>query len=305
MADFRRLPTLTQLRHLLSLEEHRHFGRAAAACFVTQSTLSASIKELEVTLGQQIMERGKRRVLPTPIGEAVIARARNIINDTEDLVDLVKADRLGLSGPLRLGVIPTISPFLLPRVLPELRKTYPDLRLYLEEAQTASLIRLLRQGDLDLILMAFPYDCIGLHVWEFALDSLWVVLPEGHPLTKLERVQTSDVVGEELMLLRDGHCLRDHVLSSFSNQDVKTISYATSLSTLVQMVANGLGITLLPKMALDGGLLAGTRLQSRPLDGSGGERRIGICWRPSSPRASDFRILGGFFRDELATPIPI
>jgi LysR family transcriptional regulator, hydrogen peroxide-inducible genes activator len=305
MTAFRRLPTLTQLRHLIAVNEHGHFGRAAQACFITQSSLSASIRELEITLGETLIERTRRTVMMTPLGLETVSRAKKVVRDVEDIADLVSAAGAPLSGSLHLGVIPTIAPFLLPRVLPTLRRAYPDLKLYLSEKQSAPLIDDLAAGKLDLLLIAFPYPCEKLKTLVFADDPFWIATPKGHlPISK-ERLTGQDIEAETLLLLGEGHCLRDHALSACGlaklHQDAEF--QATSLQTLVQMVEGGLGVTLLPKMAIDAGIARSTGIQLRPIDGKTLGRHIGIAWRPSSPREDEFKLLAGFFRDELATPL--
>jgi LysR family hydrogen peroxide-inducible transcriptional activator len=305
MTTYRPLPTLTQLRHLVAVADHGHFGRAAEACFVTQSSLSASIKELETTLGRVLIERTRRSVLVTPLGDDVVARARKVVTDVGDIVDLVAASGEVLSGPLRLGVIPTIAPFLLPRVMMAVRKAHPGLKLYLREEQTARLIQGLGGGDLDLVLLAFPYPLENLETLAFADDPFWVAFPKGHRCADRERVSMADLKGEELMLLGEGHCLRDHALAVGGGKGMTAGEFqASSLQTLVQMVDNGLGLTLLPKMAIDAGITRGTGVQVRPLEGKVISRQIGFAWRAASSRKPDFARLGEFFRDELATPLP-
>ncbi len=305
MLEFRRLPTLTQLRHLIAVDEHRHFGRAAAACFVTQSSFSASIKELESTLGKVLIERTRRSVQVTPLGAAVVERARRVLVDVAELADLVSASGAPLSGDLRLGVIQTISPFLLPRVLPDLRRAYPDLKLYLREERSAELVERLGGGELDLALLAFPYPTGKLETRVFADDPFWAALPRGHQGVRRERLTPADLADERL-LLEEGNCLRDHAMDACGLAgDGGTPEFqGSSLHTLVQMTANGLGVTLLPKMAIDAGITKGTRLQLRPLEGKGTSRRIGFAWRKSSPRTEEFDVLAAFFQAELATPLP-
>jgi len=301
----KRLPSLTQLRHLVAVAEHHHFGRAAEACFVTQSSLSASIKELETGLGKILIERTRRSVMVTPLGQDVVARARNLLRGAEDIVDLVGAADTPLSGLLRLGTIPTIGPFVLPRVLGDIRKAHPALKLYLREDTSARLIDSLGKGDLDLIMIAFPYDVGGLETLVFADDPFWVAFSQGKDYAAKERLTGADLAAEEMILLEEGHCLRDHALDAGGGKRRPLLADfgATSLMTLVQMVENGLGITILPKMAIDAGLVRGTAIQVRPYEGSRGARKIGFAWRPSSPRAKEFRLLSDFFRDELATPL--
>ncbi len=305
MPSFKRLPTLTQLRHLLAVAEHGHFGHAAQACFITQSSLSASIKELETTLGQILVERTRRMVMMTPLGEATVDRARGVLRDVEEITDLVHAAGSPLSGSLRLGVIPTIAPFLLPRVLPALRQAYPELKLYLSEKQSTLLLDDLSGGLLDILLFAFPYPTEGLKTHLFANDPFWIACPKGHRFADKERLTGKEIEGEKLLLLGEGHCLRDHALSACGMEgDHRAAEFqGTSLQTLVQMVDNGLGLTLLPKMAVDAGIARSTGVQLRPMDGDALGRHIGFVWRPSSPREEEFRLLANFFRDELATPL--
>lgn len=306
MRETRHLPTLKQLRHLVALVEHAHFGRAAEACFITQSSLSASLRELETLLGSRLVERTRRSVIVTPLGRDVAARARALLVGAREIVDLVAAAATPLSGLLRLGVIPTIGPFLLPRVLPPLRWAYPDLRLYLKEDTSARLIEALRQGELDLVLLAFPYSIPGLDSHVFAEDPFWLAFPRGHDLATRERIPAIALRDQPLMLLEEGHCLRDQALAACAATDGMAASefQGSSLPTLVQMADNGLGLTLLPKMAIDAGLLRGTRLDVRPLDGPGTVRRIGLAWRRAAARTGEFILLAGFFESELATPLP-
>lgn len=300
------LPTLKQLRHLVALADHGHFGRAAEACLITQSSLSASLKELETLLGRRLVERTRRSVIVTPLGREVVERARALLVEAQEIVDLVAAAEAPLSGLLRLGVIPTIGPFLLPRVLPPLRRAYPDLRLYLKEDTSARLVDALRQGELDVILLAFPYPIPGLDSHVFAEDSFWLVFPRGHALAARERIPVGALRDQPLMLLEEGHCLRDQALAACQAGRGEAVSefQGSSLPTLVQMADNGLGLTLLPKMAIDAGLTRGTGLDVRPLDGPGTVRRIGLAWRKAAARADEFGLLAGFLESELATPLP-
>ena len=305
MATYKRLPTLTQLRHLIAVSQHRHFGKAAAACFITQSSLSISIKELESNLEAMLVERTRRSVLMTPLGEEVVSRALKVITDVEDITDLTRAEGAPLSGVIRLGVIPTIAPFLLPRTLPKIRRSFPELKLYLREARSADLVHQLTTGELDLLILAFPYPATGLETLLFADDPFWVAYPKGHPNTKAERVSASMLRDESLLLLEDGNCLRDHALGAcqLSPGSANVDFQATSLHTLIQMVDNALGVTLLPKMAIDGGIAKSTKTVLRPLDGRETSRQIGMVWRPTSARKKDFTLLAESFRDELATPL--
>ncbi|CAA7625097.1 hydrogen peroxide-inducible genes activator [Magnetospirillum sp. UT-4] len=291
------LPTLRQLRYLVALSEHRHFGRAAEACLATQSTLSAGLQELETLLGVVLVERTKRKVMLTPLGEEVVERACAVLRGAEDIADLAAASGAPLSGPLRLGVIPTIAPYLLPGVLPELRRTYPALRLYLREDQTARCLERLGTGDLDMALLALPYPMPGLETVEVGEDPFVFACPPGHPLAARDSISGADLADADLLLLEEGHCLREHALAACSLPGPSRGEgiLATSLPTLVQMVANGLGVTLLPGMAVATNILAGTGVVTRTL-ADGGSRTIGCAWRPSSPRKAEFRVLADFLR---------
>lgn len=303
MAILKRLPTLIQLRHLVAIADHGHFNAAAEATLVTQSTVSASIKELETLLGATLLERTKRTVRLTALGEEFTSRARTILRDAGDLVDLAEAAGEPLTGALRLGVIPTISPFLLPRVLPAVRLAFPELKLYLREDKSANLIESLTGGDLDLLVLAFPFPTPQLETHIFAEDPFWLAFPRGHSLGQKERISARDLKKANLLLLEEGNCLRDHILAAGASVSASNYE-ATSLHTMIQMADNGLGLTILPKMAIDAGLVRGTRLEVRPLEGRHASRTIGFAWRKSSPRAADFALLSDFFRDELATPLP-
>lgn len=289
------LPTLRQLRYLVALSEHLHFGRAAEACLATQSTLSAGLQELETLLGVTLVERTRRKVMLTPLGEQVVARAREVLRGAEDITDLAQASRGVLTGTVRLGVIPTIGPYLLPKALPALREAHPRLRLVLREDQTARLLDRLAAGELDVALIALPYDTPDLETLALGDDPFVVACPPGHPLARRDRVASSDLETAELLLLEEGHCLREHALDAchLPGPSRGEGVLATSLPTLVQMVANGLGVTLLPVMAVEAGILAGTGLVTRPL-ADPASRGIGLAWRSSSPRKEEFRALGEF-----------
>ncbi len=287
------LPTLRQLRYLVALAEHRHFGRAAEACLATQSTLSAGLQELESLLGVTLVERTKRKVLMTPLGHEVAARARDLLRGAEDIADLARAHGKPLTGSLRLGVIPTIAPFLLPRVLPGLRRLYPDLKLALREDLTARLLERLVNGDLDAAVLALPYEAAEVEMEALFTDPFVLACPSGHPLAAQETVSSADLAHTDLLLLEEGHCLRDHALAACSLPAPRRGEgiLGTSLGTLVQMVASGMGVTLLPRLAVEAGVLIGTDLVTRPLSG-GGARRLGLAWRKSSARKDEFRLLG-------------
>jgi LysR family hydrogen peroxide-inducible transcriptional activator len=292
------LPSFRHLRHLAAVAEYGHFGRAAVACHVTQSTLSASIKELESVLEGTLVDRTKRQVVLTPLGLETVQRARVIIDAVEELARNARATREPLSGTVRMGVIPTVGPFLLPRVLPGLRRAYDRLKLYLTEDLTARLLDALHQGKLDVVLLALPYECGAVETVILFEDPFVVAMRPAHHLAKRERVEPESLWSEDLLLLKEGHCLREHMLSvcHFAERKRTEGFEGTSLLTLVQMVENGLGTTLLPTLAVEAGLLHGTSLVTRPLLADERARRIGLVWRSGTQRRNEFRLLA----DELA-----
>ncbi|MCY3687811.1 MAG: hydrogen peroxide-inducible genes activator [Gammaproteobacteria bacterium] len=290
------IPSLRQLKYLVSVAEHRHFSKAAEACFVTQSTLSTAIRELEQQLGVVIFERNRKSVLITPVGEKLLDQARAILGEVEDFVSLARAEKGSLSGEIRLGVIPTIGPFLLPRMLGELRQAYGKLRLYLKEEISSRLAVMLKQGKLDVLVLAFPYPLRDMETVTLFEDEFLLCMPSGHALEKQQSVRQKQLRGESLLLLEEGHCLRDHALEACELQSAETnlVYQGTSLHTLVQMVAGGLGLTLLPAMAVAGDVLGDTGLPLRRFSSEKVSRRIGMAWRKSDPRRDEYRILAEF-----------
>ena len=288
------LPSFRQLEHLVLLADHGHFGHAAKNGHVTQSTLSASIKELENVLQASLVDRTKRRVALTPLGLEIVERARRILNEGKDLVEAARAGSEPLSGTLRMGVIATVGPFLLPEVLPRLRRAYPALKLYLVEDLTARLVDELRAGRLDIVLLALPHeDGRDLETRGLFQDSFKFAVPKGHALAAGKSVDIEQVNPEELLLLKEGHCLREHALAACRLADQRKVGpvEATSLHTLVQMVDNGLGITLLPQLAIDGGILEGTAIEVLPTTGQPPSREIGLVWRRGTGRQREFELL--------------
>jgi LysR family hydrogen peroxide-inducible transcriptional activator len=255
--------------------------------------LSASIKELENILQASLVDRTKRRVVLTPLGHEIVERARRILRDGEDLVEAARAESEPLSGTLRMGVVPTIGPFLLPDILPRLRRAYPALRLYLVEDLTARLVEELHAGRLDIVLLALPYDCGNVEVRTLFQDAFQVALPHGHPLAGGKTVDLEQLRHTGLLLLKEGHRLRDQALAVCRLADRKEIEpvEATSLHTLVQMVDNGFGATLLPQLAIDGGILSGTTLAVLPTAGEQPSRTIGLIWRRGTRRQREFDLL--------------
>lgn len=301
------LPTLRQLRYLVAVAERRHFGQAAEICLVSQSTLSAGIQELEDLLGARLFERSRRSVVPTPLGKEIAARAQALLQEAEDLVDVARAAHDPMTGPLQLGVIPTIGPFLVPRAMPVLRAAFPALQLYLREEQTARLVARLHAGELDAAILALPYPLEGLEEQDIAQDRFWLVCPRDHRLAARTVVKPSDIAMEDLLLLEDGHCLRDHALAACELEGARRNAtfQGTSLQTLVQMVANGLGVTLLPQIALDAGILRGLDLAIVRLDGQTPFRRIGLVWRRTSGRKETFRRLADRLSIELSDGVSV
>jgi len=286
------LPTLRQLRFLVAVVDKCHFGKAAEACLIGQSTLSAGIKELEQILGVQLIERTKRSVVPTAIGRDLAERARALLGIAEELSNAALGARDPLSGPMHLGMIPTVGPFILPRIMTPLREAMPKMRFYLREEQTLALLSRLQDGDLDAALIALPFtgdfDSI-----EITKDSFWVVYSKSHHFSGRDNIHPSDMATEDLLLLEDGHCLRDHALAACSLEAARRNKafQGTSLHTLVQMVASGLGITLLPQMAVEAGLLRGLDVGCSPLSGDQNFRRIGLAFRATSGRRAAFQHL--------------
>ena len=294
------LPTLRQLQYLKLLAHHGSFSRAAEAAHVTQPTLSAGVQELEKILGAVMVDRSRSGVILTAAGAEVAARAGAILAQAEDLVLEAQGAGQPLTGRFRLGVIPTIAPFLLPPALPVLRSRYPKLKLFLREDLTHRLIADLRSGALDAALIALPYDMTGLAWAHVEDDELMAALPADHPLSRAARVAPEDMEGEDVILLEDGHCLRDHVLSACglggAGRHARDEGFAaTSLATLAQMVGSGLGVSFLPAMAVEAGLAKASRVTVRSLSVDHASREIVVAWRAGSTRAAEGRLLAEVF----------
>jgi LysR family hydrogen peroxide-inducible transcriptional activator len=288
------LPTLKQLQYLVALKEHGHFGRAAEASFVTQSTLSAGLRELELLIGVTLVERTRRVVRFTPLGDQIVAKARKVLREAEELGDLARAAGKPLSGEMRLSVIPTIAPFLLPRVLPRLRRDYPELKLYLREEPSAAACDSLQSGRADCVLLALPYACGDVVTEPLFADRLFVAFPDSDENAAAKAaIRPAEIDEARLLLLEDGHCLKDHALAACNRPELRAEAtmLGTSLHTVVQMVDNGLGLTILPELAIRGGILEHTGITARPLDAERAERTVALAWRPASPRERDFRLL--------------
>jgi len=295
------LPTLRQLEFLCAVADQGSFSKAAESCHVTQPTLSAAIKEVEGMLGVQLIEREARGASLTQAGDAAVERARTILSDTADLVSAARQAGAPLTGPFRLGAIPTIAPFLLPRTLKALRKAHTGLKLYLREDQTERLLDGLKSRSLDAALIALPWEAAGIETMDLGDDEFMLVAPRGHDLIERDTLKSTDLADEDVLLLEDGHCLRDHALSICrlpSKRGGADVT-ATSLPTLVHMVAGGLGVSLLPKLAIDAGVTSGADVELRAFETPMIGRRIGIAWRTGSPRASEAQMIGEIVRGAL------
>jgi LysR family transcriptional regulator, hydrogen peroxide-inducible genes activator len=277
---------LKDLRYLVAVADLRHFGRAAARCFVSQPTLSAQLKKLEQSLGVQLIERAPNNVSLTAAGEEVAARARRILEASDAVVTLARSQRDPLGGRLRLALLPTIGPYLLPQVAPLIRRKLPRLQLQLYEYQTAPMLEKVHAGELDLGLLALPVELDGLESRELYREAFLVALPERHPLTTHNALRAADLKGETLLLLEEGHCLRDQALEVCSRAGIREEQdfRATSLETLRQMVAAGAGVTLLPELAARGAYRSARGVVLRPFAKPVPVRHIGAVWRKSTAR---------------------
>jgi LysR family hydrogen peroxide-inducible transcriptional activator len=290
---------LKDLRYLVAVADQRHFGRAAARCFVSQPTLSAQLKKLEDGLGVQLIERAPNNVCLTEAGEAIVARARRILEASDEMVTLARSQRDPLAGRLRVALLPTIGPYLLPRVAPAVRKALPRLELRLYEYQTAAMLAKLHAGEIDVGILALPVEVDGLESRELYREAFMVALPEHHPLAARARVRLADLKGEQLLLLEEGHCLRDQALEVCSRVGVTDQQdfRATSLETLRQMVATGAGVTLLPELAGRGAYRNARGVVLRPFARPAPERHIGALWRKSSARRAAIDALCELIRE--------
>ena len=299
------LPSLKQLQYLVALRRYGHFGKAADACFVTQSTLSAGLRELEALLDVTLVERTRRLVRFTALGERVADKAIRVLREAEELAEMARAEGQPLHGELRMGVIPTIAPFLLPAMLPRLRSEWPELKLYLREETSTAACEALHRGQLDCVLLALPFNCGEVDAALLFDDPLFVAFPPGEAPAK-RSVEAATIDENRLLLLEDGHCLKDHALSACNRPEIRANAsmMGTSLHTLVQMVDNGLGLTFVPGMAIETGILRGTEVEAKRLDSDHGFRRVALIWRRSSPRESEFQLLATTLRRIARDLIP-
>lgn len=299
------LPTVKQLQYLVALRRIGHFGKAADACFVTQSTLSAGLRELETLLGITLVERTRRVVRFTPLGEKIADKAVKVLRETEELAEMARAQGRPLHGELRMGVIPTIAPFLLPTMLPRLRDQWAQLKLYLREETSSAACEALHRGQLDCVLLALPFACGEVDSALLFDDPLFIAYPHGEA-PGARSIAAAEIDENRLLLLEDGHCLKDHALSACNRPELRAHAamMGTSLHTLVQMVDNGLGLTFVPGMAIEAGILSGTGVDARPLRSEHPYRRIALIWRRSSPREHEFQMLAATLRRIAADLIP-
>jgi LysR family hydrogen peroxide-inducible transcriptional activator len=281
--------SLRQLAYLVALSETLNFTRAAERCFVTQSTLSAGIRELEHALDVVLFERDRQRVMPTPMGRELAERARGLLGEAADLVGVAQSAARPLEGTVTLGAIPTIAPFLLPGLLRRMRRELPDLVTLLREDQTAALLQAVEDGAIDFALIALPMEVGRLRVYPLFAEELWLIAAEGDPMARRASVKVAEIDMARLTLLADGHCLREHALQACrrghrGRQRSASLIEANSLPTLVQMIEAGLGVSLLPEMAVKAGLLDGTRVVARPLAAPAPKRQVVLVARPTSAR---------------------
>ncbi|HLW23355.1 MAG TPA: LysR substrate-binding domain-containing protein [Steroidobacteraceae bacterium] len=279
---------LKDLKYLVALADTGHFGRAAERTFVSQPTLSAQLKKLEDYLGVKLVERQPKNVQLTEVGRQIVVRARRMLIEEEEIVELARSNTDPLSGRLKLALIPTIGPYLLPRVMPRIRKTLPHLALMLYEHQTEPLLKRLRDGEIDVGILALPAALDGLDSRSLYSEAFMVALPNHHPLGQKSSIKVPDLKGQTLLLLEDGHCLRDQALEVCSRVDVREAEdfRATSLETLRQMVIAGLGLTLMPELAVESPFGSQRGLVVREFAKPAPARTVGAVWRKSSTRTA-------------------
>ncbi|MDP2112415.1 MAG: LysR substrate-binding domain-containing protein [Thiobacillus sp.] len=293
--------TLQELKYLVALADHGHFGRAAEACFITQSTLSTQIRKLEDFLGVTLFDRSLKRVTPTPIGQEILQAARSIVEESERIRELARHSQDPMARTIHLGVIPTLGPYYLPHALTLVHKKHPDLRLLLREEMTPQILEHLANGKLDAGLLALPVNDDSLRVEPLFYEPFLAALPAGHPLAKRDTLKVSDIINEKLLLLDEGHCLRDQALDvcgsgSRGREEVR----ATSLETLRQMVAMGLGLTLLPALAVDAGPRVSKKaVEIRPFKSPPPGRTIALVWRRRAPFPETFEQLAQTLKNAL------
>ena len=290
-------PTVKQLRYFTRLEKLGHFGKAADACFISQSAFSTAIQELESILGTQLVDRTNKKITITRIGKEIAAQARLILMDIDGLMQIANESNEPLSGNLRLGIIPTIAPFLLPKILPLLRAEYPKLKLYLQEDTTQRIYEELMTGELDVLIIAMPFALRNVESMVLFKDPFMLAYRKGSKFIKAKQYLITQLKPESILLLEDAHCMRGHALSACKIRNLNMVSRfdASSLLTLIEMVDVDIGITFLPEMAKNFPMLLNTNIETRPL-GVGSHREVGIVWRKGSAKVKEFRMLGKFIK---------
>ena len=290
--------TLRQLEFALAVAKHRHFKRAAEECNISQSALSLGIAELEKQLDTQIFERNNKQVLITPIGEEILIRAQRVFSEINDLTTRAQSHQTPLAYPMTVGMIPTIAPYLLPKVLPELKAQYPNFRMTVVEQQTERLLEQVRYGHIDTAIIALPYAVEGLHTFEFWQEDFFAIFPNDNPLVNLKTISSDQLGKANLMLLGEGHCLTDQALTvcSFDRDEFKSNFSDASLNTLIQMALAGMGTTLIPEMALNQVHRQNNEVATIPLTEQGPHRRIAFVTRLNYARVDDVNLLGNIFK---------
>ncbi|HET7314566.1 MAG TPA: LysR substrate-binding domain-containing protein [Salinisphaera sp.] len=280
--------TLTELRYLIALDKERHFGRAAKRAFVSQPTLSVAVKKLEGELGVTVFERNRGEARVTPIGRRIIEQAYRVLGEVSALEAVAEQGRDELKGPLRLGAIYTVGPYLLPHLIPRLREASPDMPLIIEENLTGNLTQQLRNNELDAVIVAMPYEVPGVATWPIYNESFVVVMPQNHAWAERETIEPDDLADDNLLLLGPGHCFRDQVLQLCAecreSEEANRTRSGSSLETIRHMVASGLGVTVLPRSSIPNLSAESRLLETRPFAGEPPQRQIGIAWRRSFPR---------------------
>ncbi len=293
--------TLRQLEFALAVAKHRHFKRAAEECNISQSALSLGIAELEKQLDTQIFERNNKQVLITPIGEEILVRAQRVFSEINDLTTRAQSHQTPLAYPMTVGMIPTIAPYLLPKVLPELKAQYSNFRMTVVEQQTERLLEQVRYGHIDTAIIALPYPVDGLHTFEFWQEDFFAVFPSDDSLADLKTISSDQLSTANLMLLGEGHCLTDQALNvcSFDRDEFKSNFSDASLNTLIQMALAGMGTTLIPEMALQQVRRQNNDVATIPLTEKGPHRRIAFVTRLNYARVDDVNLLATIFKKAL------
>lgn len=295
---------LRDLRYLVAVAEHRHFGRAAESCFVSQPTLSTQIRKLEDELGVTLIERTNRQVMLTPVGDRIVKQAQRVLREVNQMVHIAEEHKDPYGGEFRLGIIPTVAPYLLPKILGPIKKAFPKLKIHLTEAQTAVISRMLREGDLDAVILALPIDEDNLHQVKLYTEPFYFAASRHHPKASQKSVELDDLEDEQVLLLEDGHCLRDQALEICSSHNAveNTNFRATSIETLRQMVAANVGITLMPELAITS---RGGAVRYLPFRKDQPHRDIGLCWRASTTRAELLDELAGVLERTMKDVLPV